>query len=133
MSSSELLSPIMIRTGSPVSCRMKKTTVTTQKMTMIDCHNRRRMYCATGRCRSQVGGKQWFVTAYRLPPTRSAVPVHLVGPYHLVFAGLPLHPVVDAVDIGQGVHEEGRAVFVEHLLGLLVRVEALLLVKLDAR
>src|SRR5688572_1239372 len=45
MSSSEAVSPIMIRTGSPVSCSTKKTTVTTPKTTMTDCHNRRMMYC----------------------------------------------------------------------------------------
>jgi hypothetical protein len=35
----------MIRTGSPVSCKTKKTTVTTPKMTKTDCHNRRITYC----------------------------------------------------------------------------------------
>src|SRR4051794_14955924 len=152
MSSSELLSPIMMRTGSPVSWRMKKTTVTTQKTTITACHKRRRMYCPTVAALQESGGEgervrratepaaageagdahaRPLLTPVSFPP-RLGVPVHLVGPHHLVLARLPVYPVVDAVDVGQGVHEERRAVGVEDLLSLLVVVEALLLVQLVA-
>jgi hypothetical protein len=44
-SASEAASPIINRTGSPVSCNRKKTAVTTPKTTSTACAKRWAMYC----------------------------------------------------------------------------------------